>query len=59
MDVAVIGGDEFVERALSTTISKPNDQVNYSHGELSFRAVFTIYPFLHAPVDDAPELSRV
>lgn len=42
MDVTVIGGDEFVEIALSTTISQPNSHVNYSHGELSFRAVFTI-----------------
>mgnify|MGYP007055471165 CR=1 FL=1 len=48
MYVTVIGSDKFVERALSTTISQPNNQVNYSHGELSFRAVFTIcLPFLH------------
>jgi len=56
VDITVIGGDEFVERALSTTISQPNDEVNYSHGELSFRAIFTIFSFFQAPVVGATEL---
>ena len=43
MDIIVISGDEFVKRALSAAISQPNDYVNYSHDELPFRAVFTIF----------------